>query len=173
MAKGRKPSRRDLPGTLLVFVTIFLVFAIGMIFGPSEVVSRELLTSVSGRVTSVGRWQRRANEQLRIDIAASDRVHHLTNDFDLVRLEPKLASVSLGDEVVALVEPDKFWRDLDWFYEVRRGDTVLLDYGEASAYLLRREAWQRHFARYVGLAGVLLLLVALILRVRYGAWSAT
>jgi hypothetical protein len=152
------------------------IFGIGTVLLPLgayfDTAHREALTPITGQIVRISRTNRpKAGLKLNIDVREAEQIHYLTQD-DLTNFEPKLASLILGDTVSVLARHDFLWRDLDWYWEIRRGDEMILSYEETSRFLELQQMRLEKVAKYMaGLAGTLLI-VAVGLRKHYGAWSS-
>lgn len=171
MNSRRKATRRDFPALCLLFGAIFTVAAIALPFGAKlDLTKRSELYPVSGTVERVERtFAGKAGAKLHIFINDGNRTHHLTQD-DLSYDVPALRSLAPGDKVVALVRRDFLGRDLEWFWEVQRGGGTMLSYDETQTFLEREAERFRIVARFAGAFSIALLVIAVLLRVRFGAW---
>ncbi len=170
MDSRRKATRRDLPALCLLFGAIFALAAAALPFAAKlDLAKRSELYRVSGTVqrverTSVGK----AGPKLHIFINDGNRVHHLTQN-DLSYDVPALRSLEPGDKVIALVRRDFFGRDLEWVWEVQRDGATILSYDETQRFL--EQGTQLGIAaRFAGAFSFALFVMAVALRIRFGAW---
>ena len=171
MDSRRKATRRDLPALCLLFGAIFALGAVALPFGAKlDLAKKSELSHVSGTVERVARtFAGKAGAKLHIFINDGNRVHHLTQD-DLSRDVPSLRSLEPGDKVVALVRRDFLGRDLEWVWELRRDGVTILSYDETQKFLGRGAERLRTVARFAGAFSIALLAIAVLLRLRFGAW---
>ena len=136
-----------------------------------DIVERAELQRIFGRVEAVSRQRPpKGGPQLHIFVREwwvqqGNRQRHLIQG-DLTAAVPRLRTLRVGDDIEALAHPDPLGRDLDWLWELRRGDDALLTYEETRRWFEQHAQRLRPFAH--GLAtiasvlagGGLLLLLA-------------
>jgi len=72
------------------------------------------LVEVSGHVDRIYVTNRpKAGPKLQIELRSSDRIHNLTQE-DMSAVVPAIGLIKPGDELDALVIPDKIGRNLEW-----------------------------------------------------------
>jgi hypothetical protein len=133
--------------------------------------SRSDLQTISGRVQLISHTQRgKAGSKLHIFVRGSDRLHHLTQE-DLTDGVPTLKTQQVGDLITAMARPDMLGRDLDWLWELRRNDVMLLTFEETKHYLEHRNDRVRTVAFGAAVFSVALFILGVVLRRRFGAWQ--
>lgn len=170
--KARRIARRDLPAVCAIFSAIFAFAAVAFFYAwRLDVVARDELRPITGQVEAVTRTNKpKAGPKLNIFVRTPERLVHLTQD-DISSLVPRLHEISAGDRIVAMAKRDSLWRDLDWVWELKRGDDVVLSYEQTFAALMQRKERTRPLGYgAVGLA-LLLAAAALALRWHFGAWQ--
>jgi hypothetical protein len=106
-----------------------------------DIADRTQLQRISGRVEAVSQKRpTKAGPQLHIVVRTADRQRHLIQD-DLTSAVPRLRALRVGDVVEALAQPDSLGRDVDWLWELHRGDDTLLTYEET------RRVFEQHAQR--------------------------
>jgi hypothetical protein len=172
MSNGRKLSRRDLPALYLIGGFIFGFAALALPFGAKlDMAKRNELHAVSGIVQSITRTTGKVTK-LNIVVWDGNRSHHLTQD-DLYYDVPTLHSLRTGDPISALVRRDFLGRDLEWFWEIRRGTETILSYDQTQRFLESEKERTDVFAYWAGVLSIAFLMAAIFLRVRFGAWQAS
>ena len=96
-------------------------------------------------------------------VQQGNRQRHLIQE-DLTAAVPRLRTLRVGDDIEALTHPDPLARDLDWLWELRRGDDALLTYEETRRWFEQDAQRLRPFAHGLatiasGLVGVGILLL--------------
>jgi len=139
-----------------------------------DVAKESELQTIAGSVQSAPRIRNggKGGIKLHIFVQASDSLHHLTQD-DLSGDVPRIMNLRAGDNVTARVKHDRFGRNLDWLWELKRDGDTILSYEETRRYLERRYARIEQIIPWVGAISFGLLVTALLLRRHFGAWRDT
>lgn len=128
------------------------------------------LYRISGTVQSASSTvSGKARRKLHIFVWDGNRLHHLTQD-DLFYEVPALRGLRAGDSVAALVRRDSFGRNLEWVWEVQRDGVTILSYEQTQRFLEREEERMQVIARWAGALSIGLFVVAILLRIHFGAW---
>ena len=171
MNAKRRPTRRDLPALCLIYGVIFAFAAFALPFGAKlDMAKKSELYRISGTVQSVTRTNSgKAGPKLHIFVWDGNRLHDLTQD-DLFYEVPALRSLQAGDNVTGLVRRDSFGRNLEWVWEVQRDGTTILSYDRTQRFLEREKERMQVIARWAGVLSIGLFVVAIRLRIHFGAW---
>ena len=81
-------------------------------------------------------------------------------------------ALSKGSTITALVSPVSTFGEGMWFWEVRRGDVVLLSHAQSSNDELARNHRNRRWSYPVGLLAAILLAIGAVVGIRQGVWRA-
>ena len=171
MKARRRATRRDLPVICLIYGVIFAFAALALPFAAKlDTAKKSELYPLSGTVQSISRTNSgKAGRKLHIFLWDRNRLHHLTQD-DLFYDVPALQSLRAGDNVTALVRRDFFGRDLEWVWEVQCDGRTVLSYDQTQRFLEQVKKRMLVIARWAGALTAGLFLVAILLRVHFGAW---
>ena len=160
-----------MPALCLLFGGIFAFGALTLpLAAKLDMAKKSELYSVSGAVESVSRTiSGKAGRKLHILLNDGSRVHHLTQD-DLSADVPALRSLRPGDNVTALVKSDSLGRDLEWVWELQRDSVTILSYERMREFVEPNRERSLKISRWTGALSVALFFVAILLRLRFGAW---
>lgn len=175
----RKTTIRNLPILFLVEGVFFAVAAIAMPLANNAYTAKENdLQTISGIVqrapyiTGPGR----GGDMLQIFVRGSNGLHHLTqNDMSgwVPGIMDPIMNLRVGDNVTARVKHVPLGGDFDWLWEMQRNGTVILSYQNTHLYYAHADKRRRLFSYWAAGLAVALLLGAILLRRRFGAWSDT
>jgi hypothetical protein len=171
----RSLTVRDMPTVFVIFGGILAAGTVGIPFAERlDMPSERDLVSVSGQVVSIDFTNRpKAGRKLQIALQSSDRILNLTQE-DMSAAIPVIASIKPGNKIDARVRHDLFGRDLEWLWVLNRDGKTLVSYQETEHFLQvfhARTIWLTYGA---GLLSVCLIVAAVAMRLRFGAWrSAT
>ena len=175
MRATRRVTLRDLP-----YICMFAAIAVGLLSVTAplaaslDVVSEKDLQSIAGSIERVyGHSVLKGSDKLDILLRGSDGLHHLTQD-DMSKSVPGLDDLRVGDEVTARVKKDSMGRDLEWFWELKRGGAYVLSYEQTLEHFERRGLRSWWLAKIGGAISGALLIAGFLLRRYFGGWlSAT
>jgi hypothetical protein len=174
MPSRRRFNPRDLPALCIFFGCLVGAGAVGTpLAARLDLAPENSLTLVSGQVVSLYHTNLgKAGPKLHLLVRAADRIHHLTQD-DMSELVPEMASIRVGDNITARVRPDFMGRDLDWLWELQRDGATILSYADTDRFLRGVLARTKTLAYGMGFISISIFAVGVLLRRRFGAWSAT
>lgn len=164
-------NKRDAPGLCIIFGVLAGLLAITLLYaGRLNITDRSNLRVVSGRVEGFSRTTRsKTGRKIHLYVRDEDRIHHLTQD-NLTWAVPKLRDLRVGDEISALVKPDFMCADLEWLWEIRRGNENILTYEETLHYFQRQTERMRPAGHAAAGAALFLLATGGLLRLYFGTW---
>lgn len=167
----RPTTARDLPSIMATFGVVFTVCCLlSWIGNRIDFAERTSLKEISGSIESVTLTHpQKSGPKLNIFVRDGSAVHQLSQD-DLRQEVPELATLRVGDHVTALANPDFFGRPIDWLWELRRGDTLVVSYDATLAHFDRSVSRRQIMTVSLGLIGFCLLAIGIALRLHFGAW---
>ena len=150
---------------------LFGVYATIIYGGKWEHREKDDLYEVSGVVESFQvEHVYKSGKKMMLQIRNHGVLHHLIQD-DFSRSIPMLRTLRQGDEINTLVSPDVLGRDIEWMWEIRRGDEILLSY-EQTIELRNPQTQQRVISIAALVAAIVLLFISIRLRIKYRAWTS-
>lgn len=114
--------------------------------------------------------------KLQLFVRGSDGLHHLTqNDMDgwVPGIMDPIMKLRVGDDVTARVKHDPLGGNFDWLWEMQRNGTTILSYQNTHLFYEYADKRRRLFSYWAAGLAVALLLGAILLRKKFGAWSDT
>jgi hypothetical protein len=100
----------------------------------------------------------------------SDGRHLELIQYDTPAARAAIDALSRGSTITALASPVSIYGDGMWFWEVRRGDEVLLSHEQTSKDELARNHRNRGWSYAAGLLAAVLLVIGAIVGIRQGVW---
>jgi hypothetical protein len=169
---GKRVTIRDTPFLCVFFAMLMAALSAALMYAwRLDVANRESLQRISGRIESIEHTDRpKAGLKIQIYVRDGERLHHLTQD-DFSYAIPAIQTLRVGDTIAALVKHDSLGRNLDWVWEINRGDEQVLSYSETFNFLADEAARTRPLAYGAGVLSGLLLIIGVFLRRRFGAWN--
>lgn len=132
---------------------------------------KDSLHKVSGVIESVKEnYVRRARDKLVIQIMSDSGLHHLSID-DFRTSVPAIKTLQQGDEINTLVTADSLGREIEWIWEIHRGEEIILSH-EQMLELIKPGTLQSILSFIALVLAIFLFLFAIILRIRYRAWAS-
>jgi hypothetical protein len=167
----------DSPAGILIFVVIFAAFALCRPFASDSYLAKEGdLQTISGSVQRAPYVYHgsKGAAHLHILVRGSDGLYDLTQD-DMDRGFPGIMSpimdLRVGDKVTARVKHDSLGRNLEWLWELQRDGKTILSYQDTHRYLEHQNMRMRRLCSWAGGIAFLLFLIAVLLRMHFGAWT--
>jgi hypothetical protein len=165
---ARRTTIRDLPWICVVFGVCLLLIPLQE---DSRIVPRDSLTTIEGKVASVSRYSTGGRSSitylaivLQLDSGATQL---LRQRYSVVDFAPRILQLQQGDHVAVLAQDGGGSCRCLIPWDIATDAAPYLSYDDTSRYYVHRQhlAW----GAYAG--GLILLLAAVMLRVRMGSWK--
>ncbi len=162
LIRTRLTARDRFKSMIAVGVVLLLCSLVFVWLGRLHPPARAHLKSVTGTIIVVShRETDQGGTYLDIDLSTPHGTAHLSQ-LDYSEYYPAADTLQAGDTISALYEPDDMGRSIDWFWEIRKGNEVVVSYDETVAGDDRGNRLLREAGHWMMLFGAVLSAVGLI-----------
>lgn len=161
------PTKLVVMGIGSLFISVLLVYGWKL-----DYKAESELYSLSGVIENI--WVSdvfRGGKNINISVNNNGTSHHLSQ-IDITRSFPKLKALKKGDHIQALLSHDDVGRNLEWFWEIKKGDSTIITYEETISHFEAIGNRNKPISYFLFIASLLLILSGVILRIKNGSWKS-